>query len=106
MDTALQRDERNHALAFQLIRPANDRSFRDTRMANQRAFDFRCAEPMPGHVQDIIDSADDPKISVLVAARAVASEVIAFKLAPVMFLVARFVAVNCPKHRWPRTADN
>ena len=61
---------------------------------------------MAGDVQDVVDAADDPKVSVLVPARAVAGEVIAFEFAPGPSSVARLVAVNRAQHRWPRLADD
>jgi len=63
-------------------------------MANQRAFDFRSAEPMAGDVQNIIDSADDPKISILIATRAITRKIVPFELAPVLLFVALLVAVE------------
>ena len=59
-----------------------------------------------GHVQNIVDAADDPKITVFVAARAVAGEIIAFKFAPILLSVARLVAVDRAQHRRPWPANN
>src|SRR4029077_11430315 len=75
-------------------------------MTYQRALDFRCAEPVTGHVQNIINAADDPKITVFIAARAVAREIIAFKFAPILLSVARIVAVDRAQHRRPWPANN
>ena len=61
---------------------------------------------MPGYVQDVVDATDDPKISILVPPRAVAREIVPFEFAPVLFFVARLVAVNRAQHRWPGPADN
>ena len=55
-------------------------------MTDQRALDFRRAESMAGHVQNVIDAADDPEITIFIAARAVAGEIIAFEFAPVLLL--------------------
>src|SRR5258708_17609465 len=46
-------------------------------MRHQRALDLGGAEPMAGHVDDVVDPAGDPVIAVLVATRAVAREVLA-----------------------------
>src|SRR5437879_13559151 len=75
-------------------------------MANQRAFDFRSAEPMAGDVQNIIDSADDPKISILIATRAITRKVVPFELLPVLLFVALLVAVNGAQHRRPWTSND
>src|SRR6478609_4863415 len=75
-------------------------------MADKRALDFRCAESVAGHVQNIINAANDPKITVFVAARAVAREIIAFKFAPILLSVARIVAVDRAQHRRPWPANN
>ena len=75
-------------------------------MTHQRALDLRSAKTMPGNVEDIIDAADDPKITVFIASRAVAGEIVAFVFAPVLFLIALLVAVNRAQHRRPRTSDN
>src|SRR5436190_8327562 len=75
-------------------------------MTHQCALDFRCAESVTGHVQNIINAADDPKITVFIAARAVACEIIAFKFAPILLSVARIVAVDRTQHRRPWPANN
>src|SRR5215469_118481 len=75
-------------------------------MTDKRAFDFRCAESVTSHVQNIINAPDNPKITVFIAACAVASEIIAFKFAPVLLSVARFVALDFAQHRRPRPASN
>jgi len=98
--------EGDHALAFHLIRPSHHRRFRHPRVTHQRAFDFRCAEPMPSYIQDVIDAANDPEISILIAPGAVAGEIITWKLAPILFFVALLVAVNSAQHRRPRATNN
>src|SRR6476620_2893791 len=75
-------------------------------MADKRALDFRCAESVAGHVQTIINAANDPKITVFVAARAVAREIIPFKFAPILLCVTRIVAVDRAQHRRPWPANN
>src|SRR5882672_1807995 len=75
-------------------------------MADKRTLDFPCAESVTGHVQNIINAPDDPKITVFIASRAVAREIIAFKFAPVLLSVARIVAVDRTQHRRPRPANN
>jgi hypothetical protein len=67
-------------------------------VADQRAFDFGCAESVTRHVQNIINAADDPKITVFIASRAVAREIIAFEFAPILLSVARIVAIDRTQH--------
>src|ERR1700730_6466258 len=57
-------------------------------------------------IQHVVDPTDDPKISVLIAARAVASEIIARVFAPILFLVALLVAIDRPQHRRPWATNN
>src|SRR5437016_3732468 len=61
---------------------------------------------MAGHVQDIINSADDPKISILIAPGSIAGEIFSLKLAPILFFVALLVPVNRAQHRGPRSSDD
>src|SRR6266511_8964 len=75
-------------------------------MADKRALYFRRAESVTGHVQNIINAPDDPRITVFIAARAVAREIIAFKFAPILLSVARIVAVDRAQHRRPWPANN
>src|SRR4030095_8252451 len=75
-------------------------------MTDKRAFNFRCAESVPGNVEDVIDSANDPKITIFIAPRAITGEIIAFKFSPVLFSIAGFVAVDRAQHRRPRPAND
>src|SRR5262249_17710355 len=75
-------------------------------MTDKRAFYFRCAESVPGNVEDVIDSANDPEITVFVAAGAVSGEIVAFNLAPVLLTITGFVAVDRAQHRRPRAAND
>jgi len=42
---------------------------------DERTFDFGGSEPMPGHVQHVIDATHDPEVAVGIAACAIASEI-------------------------------
>src|SRR5260370_13809337 len=75
-------------------------------MTNERTLDLRCSQAMSGNVQHIVDAADDPEISVLIASRTVACEIVASVFAPILFSVTYLVAVNCAQHRRPRSTDN
>src|SRR6266576_4436959 len=75
-------------------------------MTHQRALYLRRAESVTGHVQNIINAPDDPKITVFIAARAVACEIIPFEFAPILLSVACIVAVDRAQHRRPWAANN
>src|SRR5690348_13168093 len=75
-------------------------------MADERALNFRCPKSVPGHIQDIIDPAHDPKIAVFVAPGTVARQVIALKFAPILLSITRFVPEDGAQHRRPRAANN
>ena len=72
-----QRDVGVDALALDVVRIADDRGLRHFRMRDQRALDFGGAEAMARDVDHVVDAAGDPVIAVLVAAAAVAGEVLA-----------------------------
>src|SRR3984957_7568301 len=65
------------ALALDVVRIADHSGFRDFRMRDQRGFDFRGAHAVAGNVDHVVDAAGDPVIAVLVAAAAVAGEILA-----------------------------
>src|SRR4051812_44406053 len=57
-------------------------------------------------VEDIVNAPDNPKVSILIAPRAVAGQIAAFEFAPILFPVALLVAIDVPQHRWPRFPDD
>src|SRR5215470_10950724 len=75
-------------------------------MTYQRALDLRGAESVAGHVQNIVNAAYDPGITVFIATGAVAREIIVLEFAPVLLSIARIVAVDRAQHRRPRPANN
>ena len=106
INPCFQRYKRDNALAFQFIRSANYRCLCDSRVTDQRAFYFRCAKSMAGDVENVIDAADDPKITVFIASCAVAREIIAFEFTPVLLAITLFVAVDRAQHRRPWATDD
>src|SRR5205823_4843979 len=56
---------------------------------------------MAGDVENVINAADDPKITVFIAPCAVAREIIAFKFTPVLLAITALVAVDGAQHRRP-----
>ena len=71
----LQRHERRHRLALDLVRPADDRRLGDLRMVDERALDLHRADAVAGDVQHVVDAAEQPEEAVVVALGAVAGEV-------------------------------
>src|SRR5215510_219863 len=63
------------ALALDVVRVADDGGFRHFGMRHQGRFDLRGSEPVTGNIDDVVDAAGDPIITVLIAAAAVAGEV-------------------------------
>ena len=70
-------------------------------MSHQRGLDFHGAQAMAGNVDDIIDASHDPEISVLIFARAVAGEVHAGNLRPVLLHIAVGIAIDGAQHSRP-----
>src|SRR5262249_50285419 len=103
---ARKRYERHNTLAFQIVRAAHDRGFRYGRMADESAFHFHCADSMSGNIDDVVDAAHDPEISIFVAARAVTGEVHVGDFAPVLPFIAFRISINRAHHRRPWTFDD
>ena len=82
-------------------RAAGDRGVPD-----QRGLDLHRGEPVPGHVEHVVDAAQDPEVAVLVAPRPVAREVHPGDLGPVLFLEALVVAPDGSQHGGPRPAHD
>ena len=91
---ALQRDVGVDALALDLVREADDRGLGDFRVRDERALDFRRADAMAGDVHHVVHAAGDPPVAVLVAARAVAGEVLAAEVREIGVDESLVVAVD------------
>src|SRR5215469_16759076 len=61
---------------------------------------------MTGDIEHIVNSANNPEITIFIPARSVASEIHSLKFAPVLFSVPFFVAPNGPKHGRPWFSDH
>jgi hypothetical protein len=61
---------------------------------------------VPGDIQDVINPANNPEISVFIAARAVAGEIIAFEFTPVLSPVPILVPIDRAQHCGPGAANN
>src|SRR6187200_2711943 len=60
---------------------------------------------MPGNIQNIVNSTDDPKVSILISPRAVTCQIKTFVFAPILFFVPCLVSIDRAQHRGPRFAD-
>jgi hypothetical protein len=88
------------------VRESDDGGFGDERMRYERGLDLHRAQTMARDVDDVVDSADDHEIAVLVAVRAVAGQipVLLLELGPVHFLEPVVVAVQSAQHGRPGLA--
>ena len=57
-------------VTLDLVGQPDGRRLRDRMVADQGAFDFRGAQAVAGHFDDVVHPADDPEIPVLVSSRA------------------------------------
>ena len=71
----LERHESRHRLTLELVRTADDRRFGHQRMIDERAFHFHRADPMAGHVQHVVNTAEEPEVALLIPLRAIAGEI-------------------------------
>src|SRR5678815_1418044 len=91
---SFERHEGHHRRPLHIVRARDDRSLRDCRVRHKRALNLRRSESMSAYINNIIDPAHYPKIAVPVAARAVAREIDAFNLRPVLLFVSLVVTPN------------
>ena len=61
---------------------------------------------MASHIQDVVDSAHDPKIAIFIAASAVAGEIVPLKFTPILLPVSCLVTVDRAQHRRPGATDD
>src|SRR5262245_18864988 len=91
-------DERRDGLPLHLVRSADHCGLGNRRMTDQGTLHFHRAEPVAGDVHHVVDAAHDPEVAIFVAPCAVAGEVHARGLAPVLLHVAVRVAVDGAQH--------
>src|SRR3954454_1399480 len=60
---------------------------------------------MTGNIDDVVHATQEPEIAVGIALGAVAGEVDARPLRPVLRLIALRIAPDTAQHRWPGTGD-
>ena len=97
-----ERDIGVDALALDRVRVAHDRGFGDRVVGDERAFDLGGAEPVPGHIEDVVDASRDPVVTVFVPAAAVPGEVVALVLCEVGLLEALMIAPHRARLARPR----
>src|SRR5207237_10600567 len=82
--------------------PPHNGGFGNRRMTDKRTLDFHRSNPMAGHIDHVIKAPHDAEITIFVAPCAVAREIHAWNLTPVLHLVPFGIAVNSAEHRRPR----
>src|SRR5687767_11202962 len=75
-------------------------------MADEGAFDFGGADAVARDVEDVVDTADDPEVTVFVLTTTIAGEVAAGNFGPVDLFVAFGIAPEAAQHAGPGFADD
>src|SRR5215469_4646370 len=75
-------------------------------MTYERALYFRCAESVASHIENVINSSYEPKITFFIASRPIPGEITTFKLTPVLLAITGFIAIDRAQHRRPRSAND
>ena len=75
LEAAAYRHERCHRLAGQIIGEADHRGLGHCRVLDQATLKLGGAETVPGNVQDVVDSANDPVVAVFVAGHGITGQV-------------------------------
>ncbi len=100
---AFEGDEGGDRLAGVLVGLADHGGLGDLGVGDDRRLDLGGAHAMPGHVEDVVDAADDPEVAVGVLAGGVADEVrLGPELLPVGGDEALVVAIQRAQHPRPR----
>lgn len=95
-DALFHGNEGDDALALDFMGSADDCGLGDGFVSDEGAFDLGCAKTVAGDVENIVEAADDPEVSFLVASGTIASGVDAGVITKVGFLKSAFVAVDGP----------
>ena len=77
VDPGLEHDQPSRDLALELVGDADDRAFGDVGMTGERRLHRPGREPVPGDVEDVVGTAHDVEVAVLVEVAAVAGQVVA-----------------------------
>src|SRR5579864_1410339 len=91
---ALPKDaERMDDIAAQFVGQADGCRFCDRRVTDQTAFDFSSSQPVTADFDHVVDTPDDPYVTVFVFARGISGQVKAREPFPVLFLIAFRIAI-------------
>src|SRR5712691_8562548 len=99
---ATKRHEGEDSLPGDRIFAPDDSGLGDLRVRDERGFDLRRRDAMPGDLHDVVDATHEPEVAFLIATRSVAGEVLPGIAAPVGLAVALVVLVDTAEHRGPR----
>src|ERR1044072_3682010 len=103
---SFDRHESHDFRFLHIVGTRDDRSLGDRSVRHERALNFRRSESMSAYINNIIDPAHYPKIAVSVAPRAVAREIDAFNLRPILLFVTLVITPDRSQHRRPRSLDH
>src|SRR5215208_6200379 len=99
---ALQDYVGDYGLALVLVVAADNRGLGDGQVPDERALDLGGRDAVARDVHNVVHTARDPEVPVLVAPCAVAGEVDVAVLVPVGVPVALGILVEGAQHAWPR----
>src|SRR6516165_10552656 len=88
------------------MRKANDSSFRDVLVSDERALNLGCPHPVARDVDDIIDAPGDPVIPVAIASTAISGEIFARIGREIGLHEAFMITKNGTHLARPRISDN
>ena len=97
----LDGDEGVDGLSCEFVVDTDDSSFADGLVLDEGGFDFGCGQTMAGNVHDVVDTAADPVVSLVISCCTVSSEVIAFVDVQVGVHVSLVSTPDGAGHGWP-----
>src|SRR3989338_3372268 len=80
---------------------SNHRRFRDTGMLHEYALKFSRPDTVAGHIDHIINPAEDPEISVAILSCPVPGKVFPGPLGPIGLFISFLIPVNTAQHPRP-----
>ena len=97
-DIAFYGNEGHDALSFDFVGTSHDRRLGDCFVFNKGTFHFGSPQAVAGDVKDVIETADDPEVALLVSTGSVTGSIHAFIVVPVSVAITLFVAIDAAKH--------
>ena len=98
--------ERHDALSLEFVWAADYGSLSDGFVGHQGTLDLGGSQAVSCDVEDIVDTADDPEVSVLVTPSTVSGEIASLDFTPILLLEAGVISINGPQHRRPGLSDD